>query len=603
MDSQPRTTPRDETPGDVLLRGTPVSPGIAIGTACIRTSGLDSVSVRKIGEREIEPEIRRFRTALDRTKDQLFALRDDLANGGRLEADEVRIFESHAACLDDPVFRSDVEKGIRDAHLNLEGSLSRVISNFARIFELVENTHLKEKISDIREVASRILDNLTDDAPADAADTATLPPAGNGQILVTDELRMSDLLGTSDRRLAGIVAERGTRTSHASLMARSLGIPMVAGLPNITEDLESGDSLLIDGNIGTVFPHPPAEVREEYEALERDLDARADGYGDLLEGDCETADGVRVHLYASASKPTDIALIRTFGMEGVGLYRTETPYLDSSTLPSEESLTTTFRDVSIAAGDGPAVIRLLNLGSARGIAGRTLEREPNPALGNRALRLLFEDHQIFASQVRAILRANERGNLRLLLPFVTDLDDLRDARTFISTCARDLIAEGMNPDQVPPVGCLIEVPGIVPMLPRLIQEADFLTISIDNLAQFSMGADRVNPAVASYLDMCQPGLLHQMRSIFETIGDTPIVAYGEMVRDHRYAYLLLGLGLRRFCLPPYSAPRLKSLLKRANHEEARQFANEVLRLDTKGAVRRALESHTADLMSEAHNKT
>lgn len=596
MDSQPRTTPRDESIGDVLLRGTPVSPGIAIGTAHVRTSGLDAVSVRKIGEREIEPEIRRFRTALDRTKKQLLSLRDDLANGGRLDADEVRVFESHAACLDDPVFRSDVEKGIREAKLNLEGSLSRVISNFARIFELIENTHLKEKISDIREVASRILDNLVD-----SVEPSPTAPVVNGSILVTDELRMSDLLDTKERRLAGIVAERGTRTSHASLMARSLGIPMVAGLPDITENVAQGDSLLIDGNIGTIFPNPPVEVREEYEALGRDLDARAEGYGDLLEGECHTSDGVRIHLYASASKPADIALIRTFGMEGVGLYRTETPYLDSSRLPTEDELTATYRDVAAAAGEGPAAIRLLNLGSARGIAGRTFEHEPNPSLGRRALRLLFENHDIFANQVRAILRANEHGNLRLLLPFVTDLDDLRDARTFISTCARDLIADGMNPDQVPPVGCLIEVPGILPMLPRLIQEADFLTISIDNLAQFSMGADRINPSVASYLDMCQPGLLLQMRSIFETIGDTPILAYGEMVRDHRYAYLLLGLGLRRFCLPPYSAPRLKSLLMQSSHEEARQFADDVLRLDTKGAVRRALESHTADIMSQVRD--
>lgn len=579
-----------------MLRGTPVTSGIAIGAAVLRNVGLDAMPVRKITEAEVEAEILRFHTALERTGVQIRALREELTREGTLDPAEIRIFEGHAACLHDPVFRSDIEKGIRDEKLNLEGALQRVIANFQRIFELIENSHLKERVSDVREVASRILDNL--DIELDAPDP---PPTEAGGILVTEELRMADLVGSNERKFVGIVAERGTRTSHASLMARSLRIPMVVGVEGITRTIKDGAFLLVDGTIGTVYPDPPESIREEYQSLQRDLDRSSDRYSGLIEDPCTTLDGTPIQLYASAANASDLAIVRSFGMDGVGLYRSDTAFLERADLPTEDELTAAYRDVSQAAGEGPAVIRLVNLGSARGVAGRQIERETNPSLGRRALRLLFHNEDIFRTQVRAIIRANESGNMRILLPFVSDIDDIRRARTFIDDCARALVAEGVSPDQCPRVGCCVEVPGLVPMLRTVSTHVDFLTIGLDNLCQFTMAADRVNSTVAEYLDMCQPGFLQQLAMIVQNSGDLPVQAYGEMVRDHRYTYLLLGLGLTRFCLPPYSVPRIKSIVIQTNRDEAAEFACEVLALETKAAVRKALETKTAELIESAQH--
>ena len=584
------TTPTDDAHSHLLVSGTPVSPGIALGYAKVRTSGLDDIAVHKILDADVDQEIERFHGALDGTKKQLAETQRVLEDERILSKHEISIFEAHSACLDDPVFRSDVEKGIRDEKLNVEGALARVISNFARIFELVENSHLKERISDIREVASRILDHLRG-----PEGTAPLDLEEGPQVLVTEELRLADLVSAKDRRFVAVVSERGTRTGHASLMARSLRIPMVTGVPDAVDRLVDGTPLLVDGSVGTVYPDPPAEVREGYQEFDRGTD-RDDG---VATEEPRTSDGTRIHLYASASNPTDLALVRSFGMDGIGLYRTDTPFLQGTSLPREDDLTKIYSGVSEAAGDDPAVIRLVNVGSARGIAGRQIVREANPALGRRGVRLLLEDAEILKLQVRALMRANARGNLRLLLPFVSELADVRSARKLVEAQARDLVSEG-HEARVPSIGCVVEVPGLLPVIRPLTEEVDFLTIAIDNLAQYMMAADRVNGEVASYLDFCQPGILRSLHDILDEAGTRiPIAAYGEMVRDHRYTYLLLGLGLTKFCLPPYSLPRIRTLVANTDRDEAAAFARDVLKLDTKEAIRRALDEQTTRVLNAA----
>lgn len=574
-----------------LVSGTPIAPGIAMGPALIRTSGLHSVPMRRIAPAEAEAEIARLHEGREHARAQILRLRGRLESEGGLDPEEIRILDTHVACLDDPVFRSDVEKAIRSERLNLEGALARVISNFARLFELIESSHLKERISDIREVASRILDHVAGGAPE--------PPASNGAaILVTDELRMADLLGLRDRPVAGVVAERGTRTSHASLLARSLRIPMVAGVPGITGRVANDSYLLVDGSVGAVYPDPPAAVREQYEGLPRDLD-RGNDLPALLTEECRTRDGVRVGMYASISGELDASLVRTYRMDGIALFRSDAPFLRGSRLPTPDQLATSYRSVSEAAGSGPAVIRLLNLGSARGVAGRSLPTEPNPALGRRALRLLLEDEEILRLQIDALIEANATGNVHVLVPFVTDISDLERVREWIEARAREQVARGRPDVRVPELGCAVEVPGLVPMLPEIRSRVDFLTLGIDNLAQYAMAADRVNSDVARYLDPFQPGLLRLLATVFDAAGDIPLYAYGEMVRDGRHAHLLLGMGLRRFCLPPYALPRSKSILLQSDSAEARAFAKETLALRSSEEVRRRLESRNREILHAA----
>lgn len=583
-----KATPKSSTS---IFTGVAVAPGIGIGKAFVRRTGLGSLPVGKIADREADREVRRFHKAVENARKELTRLLDEFRKTEDPRAKEIDLLEGHRACLADPVFLSDVERGIREDKLNLEASLTRVVSNFARIFELVENTYLKERISDIREVASRILHALH--PPSEAP-----PPLPTGPtVLVTEELRLVDLLTSEAKHYVGIVAEQGARTTHSTLMARSLGIPMVVGVAGACAAIAPGTDLLVDGSVGTVHPNPPIQVRREYEEVERAFQERGGEYSDLLKGPCTTADGVRIQLLASIANPSDLALLRTHPMDGVGLYRTEYPFLQGTELPAEDRLTTEYEEVASAGGEGPATLRLLNVGSSRGLAGRQLKREPNPALGRRSLRLLLADPDLLRLQVRAILRAAARGNVRILLPFASDLDDLRRARAQIAQTREELGREKGQPVPNVSVGVLVEIPGLVPMIPTVCREADFLTIGIDNLAQHLMVADRANSLVEDYLQMSEPGLIRVLKTILDRAGDSEVAAFGEMVRDPLYSQLLLGLGLRCFCLPPYSVPRVKSILLQTEIGEARAFAEEILALETKEEVRSRVVERAARLVT------
>jgi phosphoenolpyruvate-protein phosphotransferase (PTS system enzyme I) len=583
-----RTTLFDPVPwGGDMLTGFPASPGIAKGKASIRLRGLDQLTAAKIADDEVEAEVKRFHQALRDSREQLEELKRELLARGDVPERDVKILDVHILCLGDPVFVGDVDKAVREEKLNLEGALARVITNFARIVELVENAYIKERLSDIREVAVRILENVRKNgsAPA-AADEA--PP--DGYILVTEELHVADVLGSDRAHLRGVVTEKGGRTSHAAIMARSLGIPMVINVPDVMKKVKDGTFVLFDGSVGTVYVDPPLDVRSEYEKLEKEFREHEQEYQAVLGKESRTQDGTPVHLYASAGKPSDVEAAMPYNVAGVGLYRTEYDFLLGKTLPTEEMLHDSYRSTSKLAGERPIVVRLLDLDSSRSFGGRHLVREPNPALGLRSLRLLLQDSELLELQLRAILRANSAGNLWLLLPFVTTPEDVRAAKEKLAEVAAGLRGKKI-PHALPArVGALVEVPGLLPVLDVVLREVDFVTIGIDNLTQYLMAADRNNGLLWTYLEMSQPAIFRTLRTIFEhaAAAQKDVFAFGEMVRDPLFTPFLIGAGLRHFSLSPVSIPRIKQVLLKCRVAASEAFAQEVLAQESKEAIKALL---------------
>ncbi|MBI1850138.1 MAG: phosphoenolpyruvate--protein phosphotransferase [Planctomycetes bacterium] len=581
-----------------MLTGFPASPGIAKGKAIVRLRGLEQLTAAKIADDEVEAEVKRFHDALRDSREQLEELKRELLAKGDVPERDVKILDVHIVCLGDPVFVQDVEKAVRGEKLNLEGSLSRVITNFARIVELVENAYIKERLSDIREVAVRILKNVRRNGTAPGA-ADELPP--DGYILVTEELHVADVLGSERALLRGVVTEKGGRTSHAAIMARSLGIPMVINVSEVTKKIKDGTFVLFDGSVGTVYLDPSIEVRSEYEKLEKEFHQHQQEYQEVLGKESKTQDGTPVYLYASAGKPSDVEASIPYNIAGIGLYRTEYDFLLGKSLPTEEALFDSYRATSKLAGERPIIVRLLDLDSSRSFGGRHLVREPNPALGLRSLRLLLQDNELLELQLRAILRANAAGNLWILFPFVTTPDDVRSAREKVSEVAAALKAK-KTPHALPRrVGALVEVPGLLPVLDVVLREVDFVTIGLDNLTQYLMAADRNNGLLWNYLEMSQPAIFRTIRSILEhaAAAGKDVFAFGEMVRDPLFTPFLIGAGLRHFSLSPVSIPRIKQVLLKCRVSASEAFAAEVLAQESKEAIKALLARKFEDVLARS----
>ncbi len=571
-----------------MLTGFPASPGIARGRACVRLRGLDELTGRKLADSELESEIQRFRLALRDSRDELEQLKHELLLHGSVPERDAKILDVHIVCLGDPVFISDVEKAVREEKLNLEGALARVITNFARLVELVENTYIKERLSDIREVAVRILKNVRRNGSKEPAPEEATP--SEGYILVTEELHVSDVLGAERPLVRGVITEKGGRTSHAAIMARSFGIPMVINVGEVTRKIKDGTYVLFDGSVGTIYVDPPLEVRSEYEKLEKEFDQGQKAYQEVLGKESKTLDGVRVHLYASAGKPGDVEAALAYNIDGIGLYRTEYDFLVGRELPTEEALFESYRATSELATNRPIIMRLLDLDSSRSFGGRHIVREPNPALGLRSLRLLLQDPELLEMQLRAILRANTQGNIWLLFPFVSLPDDVLQAKQKLVEVAAGLKAKKIPHTMPARTGVLVEVPGLVPVLDVILREADFITVGTDNLVQYLMAADRNNGLLWPYLEISQPALFRTIHSILRGAQESgkDVFAFGEIVRDPLFTPFLIGAGLRHFSLSPVSIPRIKQVLVKCRVDASERFAADILAQESKEGIRALL---------------
>jgi phosphotransferase system enzyme I (PtsI) len=572
--------------GDMqVLRGMGVSGGIAMGRAvCIETRGPDVFRI-PITEDQVEEEVarlydgaRKARYELQRTRDKAS---EDLGN------DLAAIFDAHVLLLSDPHFLGKVEQRIRKGLINAEWAVHKTAEEFDDRFAHLDDAYIRERSEDLTDVSRHLLRSLQ--GTAHHHDLSELP---QDVIIVADDLTPSDAIRLGRAKVLGFAIESGGRTSHTTIIARGLNLPAVAGLTGVIGCVADQASIIVDGETGTIVLHPTPEVMEQYLARKRELDRRDSAYLETRELGAVTTDGVEVKLMANIDLPEEANEVVPFGACGIGLYRSEFLYIERSpNLPTEEEHLETYRHMIESAAPHPAIIRTYDLGGRKLAREMMATEEENPVLGLRGIRLTLARPDIFRTQVRALYRAGVYGDLWVMLPMISTVDEVRSFRAFADDILRELEQEGVPFRRDIRLGVMIEVPAAAMIADILAREVDFFSIGTNDLIQYSMAVDRNNEHVASLYQPLHPAILRMLRFVIDSAraAGIEVSLCGEMAADPRCALLLMGMGLRRLSVSPRRIPEIKTWLRDISAADLADLADGCLAHSTAADVQRHLE--------------
>jgi phosphotransferase system enzyme I (PtsI) len=575
-----------------VLRGLGVSGGVAVGRAvCIRTR-VGEVYRFPIAEGDVEREVARFEEALRRDQAELGRLRRKA--GAELGEELGAIFEAHLLMLQDQAFTGRIVERIRGERVNAEWAIQQTVEETGERFDGIEDEYLRERQQDVRDVARHLLRTLS------GLGHHELSEIGGDVVVVADDLTPSDAVRLGREAVVALVTETGSRTSHTAIIAHSLNIPMVAGLHGVTELLTDEDPIVVDGDGGTVVLHPTAEVLSDYRRRRRAQQRRERAMLATRELAAETRCCIRVHLMANIDLLEEIEDVLRFGAAGIGLYRSEFLYIEKSPeLPSEEEHLATYRRLVEAAAPYPAIIRTYDLG------GRKLAREvmhtheDNPVLGLRGIRLTMARPDVFRTQLRALFRAACHGEVWVMLPMISTLDEVRRFRRFAGDVMDELEREGVEFRRDVRLGVMIEVPAAALIADLLAREVDFFSIGTNDLIQYSLAVDRNNEHVADLYQPLHPAILRMLRLVIDAAEAAGIECglCGEMAGDPRQALLLVGLGLRRLSMSPRVVPEIKTRVRASSLPDLERLAEECLGFATAAEVEHHLESALGGLVT------
>ena len=547
----------------VLVHGTPVSPGLAIGPAHFGGLELDQVRARRVPLDEVEKELNRFQRGLTVAREQLGELKERLS--GHVAEEQVRVLDTHLAYLKDSVFLSDVENLVLGDRMCLEGAIAKVILDFDRIFRLVENVMLRERAVDLRDVGIRVLRCLEEEGP----EVQPEAPEG-GYVLVTRELSIVDMFPVGSGEVRAILSESGSLTSHAAILARSLRIPTLTDVDGLLETLEEGDSLIVDATEGVIRVRPDDVVREQFREAQADwLEARSGGEEATLPVD--TADGHAVDISATCGNLPEVERAVELGATAIGLYRTELLYLVDRKLPSQESLTAHYRAV-LDQARGEVVFRLLDVDSGLELDYLHDEVEANPELGVNGVRLLLAHESLLRRQLAAMLKATgpERV-LRIAVPKVVEESEVARVRAILEEERRVLSQDGPVVRGVR-VGAVLETPASLFSVRGLAEVSDFFVAGLDSLQQYMLAADRENPELSRFFRYLHPAVLRALVRLDEECRelDRPLRIFGITATRAANVRLLLGVGLHRLSVSPVAIEGVARAVRETELRDARR---------------------------------
>ena len=535
----------EERPGGTTLRGTPVAGGLVLGPCHLKDYDLSRMQPQRVALDEVERELNRFHSALSTSRDQLDALKERLT--GRVPPDHARILDVHVAYLRDSVFLADVENLILNEQMSLEAAIAKVITDFDRIFRLVENETLRERAVDLRDVGIRVLRNLEQDAEPEA-DYVT-PPAD--YVLVARELSIVDMFNLEGEHVLGIATEEGSLTSHAAILARSMRIPTVTGVEGLLDIVNESDFLIVDASEGVVRVNPTEVVRAQYRQQRADAKTQklSEGVPEWAQGPHETRDGEAVRVLSKCGNLPEAEHARELGLDGPGLYKTELLYMLERSAPSLESLTSHYASVLQESGEGEVTFRLLDVDSSVELEYLYEQKERNPCLGRAGVRLLLAREQILRTQLKALLTAGLGRTLRVALPLVNDCGELRRVKEILFE--ERFAMRRQDPARIE-LGCVVETPVAAFGVQNLARESDFLIVALDSLLQYTLAADRDNLELAEYFEPLHPVVLQVLTNVHKACRqeDKPLSIFGFSCTRPANLPFLLGIGLREFCIAP-----------------------------------------------------
>jgi len=576
-----------------MLKGIPASPGIAIGKAFTHDRGDVWFDWRHLSEAEVEPEVERFLGALREVGTDVERVRHQVET--RLGKEHAQIFEAHLLMLRDPMLADATASRIRKDRTNAEYAFYQTLRDIKRQFDAIEDEYYRGRTADLEDIESRVLAKLCGEV------RASLANLDMEAVVVAHTLTPSDTAHMSRDRVLGFVTEVGGSTAHAAIIARGLGIPAVVGVETATAAIEPGDLLIVDGVRGTVLINPDAETVARYQAEADRLRQRERTRTTLTGLLSETTDGVRVELAANVDLPEEVEMVLRYGAEGVGLYRTEFLYLTRPALPTEEDQAQAYRWIAERVAPRPVVIRTLDLGGDKLSHVFHAQPEMNPFLGWRAIRVCLAHRDIFRTQLRAILRASACGNVRIMFPMISGVEEVLEAKQVLEEARSELRAQGIPFDEGCPVGAMIEVPSAAVVADQIAEEVQFFSIGTNDLVQYAVAVDRSNERVAYLFDALHPGVLRLIRGTIEAGHryGIPVGMCGEMCGDPLSAVLLLGLGLNSFSMGPSAIPEIKRVIRSVSLSDARAIASEAMSCRTPAQVRAYLRGALKGLLEDA----
>jgi phosphotransferase system enzyme I (PtsP) len=584
-------------PGQFRLSGIGASPGFGMGRAHLQRGevNLDNVEERRADDPDIERK--RLADAIDRSVAEMVRIKEKM----HALAPEVdgALFDAQRMMLEDVTFVGKIEARIRDGSA-AESALKHVVAEYVDAFLAMTDGYLRERAADVRDIGQHLLRNLLGYEERDAGFERDV-------VLVAHELTLADLSLMEHDRLKGIVLATGGVTSHASILAKSFEIPTVVGVGHVAEVLHEGDNVVVDGNSGVVYVNPSVDVMREYHRLAKEYRASNLELESIRETPAVTTDGHRVNLYANVGLFGDLHFADLHGAEGVGLYRTEFPFLSYKDFPNEEEQLSLYRKVIERMGGRPVTIRTLDLGADKYPSYLTIGREENPFLGWRSIRISLELPEIFKAQLRAILRAGASGTVKILFPMISSLEELRRVKELLEEARQELEESGQPFDRAMPVGIMIEVPSAVWLAPRLIEEVDFFSIGTNDLIQYLLAVDRNNSKVAPLYEPLHPAVLAAIADVAQAAKDAGkmVGMCGEMASDPLCTLPLIGMGLDDLSMGPFFIPVIKRFIRSVPFSVAQEVARDIRELatakDVKGYLfKRLKELGVIELMDMYH---
>ena len=569
----------DKARQGIQFEGAGVSPGTAHGKVHVVRDDLDDVARYRIAPSQIPDEIGRFEAALIQTRMQILEMQQRIAES--IGAKDAAIFDAHLLVVEDRTLIDEVLRKLETDLCNVEWVFQEVATHYAETLTKIDDPYLRERALDIQDVTKRVIRNLQGKAPK------TFLGLSEPHILIAHNLTPSDTASMNRERVLGIATDLGSRTSHTAIMARSLNIPAIVGLHDITAKLETGQNVLLDGTEGLLIVDPTPETLAQYAEIESRRARVVARLRELRETRSTTRDGRHIVLSANIELPEDVDAVKANGAEGIGLYRTEFLYLNRNSLPTEDEQYEIYRKVAARVRPDPLIIRTFDLGGDKLAPGTVdITDELNPFLGWRAIRFCLENIDIFKTQLRAILRASAAGNVKIMFPMISGSDELRRAIAVLTECKEELLSLKIDIDEKIEVGAMIEIPAAALSANVLARQVDFFSIGTNDLIQYTLAVDRVNERIAHLYEPTHPAILRLLKMVADAAhaNNIWVGVCGEMAGDVALIPLLLGFGVDELSASATLVPRVKRAVQSLAIPECQELVEEVLKLNTPSEV-------------------
>lgn len=578
---------------DIILKGVAASPGVAHCNVFLYRQAELEIPNYEVDASVRDQEISRFENALMETRRQINGIRAEVAR--KLGEEEAIIFDAHLLVLEDVALIDETIREQQDSNKNIERCFYNVSQRYIEAFGMMDDEYIKERITDIRDVAKRVLTVLM------GHQSNPLAQIDHECILVAENITPSDAAAVEKQFVKGIVTDSGSRTSHAVIMARSLQVPAVVGLHDVASRVKKGDSILVDGYDGVVIINPSQQTLYSYGQYQKERQSIQRVFDSSRDKESKTVDGHPVSLMVNIGSLSDLDPVLNSGAEGVGLFRTEGLFVGKDRFPEEEEQYQVYRQVAESMGHRPVIIRTLDIGGDKHM-GDSMQspREDNPFLGLRAIRFCLEHPDLFLDQLRAILRAAVHGNIKMMYPMISGVDEIKAAHALLDKAKEQLRERGVSYKHDIEVGAMIEVPSAAATVDLLANHCGFFSIGTNDLIQYTMAVDRINDRIAHLYQPCHAAVLRMIKQTCDVARERGlhVGVCGEMASEAVYTPLLVGLGVTELSMSTVNLAEARFLIRRINYKDAKEFADNALNSESPSEVHKDCKEYYTRLLSD-----